>query len=103
MLRLLLSLICGLAIAATLLLMRQQRLELQHQCNALHDEMLVTQKQLWEQQLQIAAAVSPAALKAVLVSHEQRTSTEVGGTGEGGEAENSQGWEVLRRPARPGS
>ena len=72
MLRLLLALLAGLAIAGTLLLMRQQRLLLQHECNEIHDEMLVMQTQLWRQQVQIAAAVAPGALKAVLADHELR-------------------------------
>ena len=95
MLRLLLSLICGLAIAATLLLMRQQRIELQHQCNALHDEMLGVQKQLWEQQLQIAAAVSPAGLKAVLASHQQRSATPARQSDDG-DAETAGDWAIYR-------
>lgn len=73
MLRLLLALIASLVIAGTLLLMRQQRLLLQHECNEIHDEMLVTQAQLWRQQVQIAAAVAPGALKAVLADHELRS------------------------------
>src|SRR5690606_12073067 len=76
MLRLLLAIIAGVAIAGTLLLMRQQRLELQHDCNRLHDAMLDEQKQLWRQQVQIAAAVAPGALKAVLADHELRTAPE---------------------------
>ena len=97
MLRLLLSLLCGLAIAATLLLMRQQRIELQHQCNALHDEMLGVQKQLWEQQLQIAAAVSPAGLRAVLASHEERSAAGATGQSDGDETESVGEWTVYRR------
>jgi hypothetical protein len=73
MLRLLLALVAGLVIAGTLLLMRQQRLLLQHECNEIHDEMLEMQAQLWRQQVQIASAVAPGALKAVLADHELRS------------------------------
>ena len=62
MLRLLLALICGLGIAVSLLLMRQQRVELQHECNAIHDEMLRVQADLWGQQVQIAAVTAPAVM-----------------------------------------
>jgi hypothetical protein len=72
MLRLLLALFAGLAIAGTLLMMRQQRLLLQHECNQIHDDMLDMQAQLWRQQVQIATAVAPGALKAVLADHELR-------------------------------
>ena len=81
MLRLLLALICGLGIAVTLLLMRQQRVELQHECNQIHDGMLVAQTKLWRQQVQIAAAVAPGALKAVLADHELRVVPEGASTG----------------------
>ena len=60
MLRLLLTILCGLGIAATLLALRQQRMELQHECNAIHDEMLRVQADLWGQQVQIAAVTAPA-------------------------------------------
>ena len=68
MLRLLLTLLCGLATAAALLGLRQTRLELQHECNAVHDEMLHVQAELWRQQVQIAAATAPAALEMALAN-----------------------------------
>lgn len=95
MLRLLLSLICGLAIAGTLLLMRQQRVELGHECNTLHDEMLDIQKQLWSQQLQIASAVSPGTLRAVLAEHELRGAQDGAEGASPTDAEAAGDWRVL--------
>ena len=66
MIRLLLCILAALALSLTLLMLRQQRLVLENECNALHDEMLAAQTRLWRQQTQIAAAVSPAALEAAL-------------------------------------
>ena len=72
MLRLLLCLSAGLALAMVMLLLRQQRLEMQNQCNAIHDRMLDTQTRLWSQQLQVAAATAPAALELTLSRHAER-------------------------------
>ena len=73
MLRLLLCIFVGSAIGVTLLMIRQQRLELQYESNAIHDKMLQTQRQLWRQQVQIAAATAPAALENVLANHRLET------------------------------
>ena len=70
MLRILICLAAGLALAMVMLLLRQQRLELQNQCNRVHDEMLDTQTRLWRQQVQIAAATAPAALETALARHD---------------------------------
>lgn len=73
MVRLLLCLLVGAGIGITLLMIRQQRLELQYESNEIHDEMLDTQRQLWRQQVQIAAATAPAALESVLAHHQFET------------------------------
>lgn len=70
MVRLLLCLLVGAGIGLTLLMIRQQRLELQYQSNQVHDQMLEKQRELWRQQVQIAAATAPAALETVLANHQ---------------------------------
>lgn len=76
MVRILLCLLVGAGIGITLLMIRQQRLELQYEANELHDRMLETQRQLWRQQVQIAAATAPAALETVLANHAFETEPE---------------------------
>lgn len=63
MLKLLLCIICGTALAATVLQLRQQRLELLHQSSRLHAELEEVQMQLWNQQLQIASSTAPMAIR----------------------------------------
>ena len=70
MLKLLLCLIVGLATAVCLLQLRQQRLELNHQANALHDEIEGAQAQLWNQQLQIAVYTAPNAIEKTVGDHD---------------------------------
>ena len=76
MVRLLLCIVVGAGIGLTLLMLRQQRLELQYEANQLHDRMLEMQRQLWRQQVQIAAATAPEALETVLASHRLDTQPE---------------------------
>ena len=54
-----------LAIAAVLLLLRQQNLRLRHACNELHGDLFDVEQTLWRQQVQVAAATSPSAVDAV--------------------------------------
>lgn len=108
MVRILLCLLVGVGIGITLLMIRQQRLELQYESNKIHDEMLDTQRQLWRQQVQIAAATAPAALDTVLANHEFETEPE-DATRElpdewdvyesGPTATTADGWEAFDEPA----
>ena len=69
MLKLLLCLICGVLLAVLMLHLRQQRLELNHQTNRLHNQIEARQARLWNQQLQIAAATAPSVLKGRIQQH----------------------------------
>jgi cell division protein FtsL len=69
MIKLLLCLICGLAIAVSLLQMRQQRLELNHETNQLHNQIEAQQARLWNQQLQIATFTAPNAIQKTVGDH----------------------------------
>lgn len=71
MIRLLLCLGVAVAAGVTLLLLRQQRLQLKYECNRLHAQILDTQRVLWRQQVQVAAGTAPAALEQVLEHYEQ--------------------------------
>lgn len=62
----LLILLVSLGVGMALLQLRQQRLELTHQTNQIHDEIANTQSQLWEQQLRIAAQTAPNAIEALV-------------------------------------
>lgn len=63
MLKLLLCLLCSVALAVTVLQLRQQKLELLHQCSRLHAQMKELQIELWNQQLRIATATAPMAIR----------------------------------------
>lgn len=71
MVRLILCLIMASATACGLLLLRQQRLQLRHECNVLHGRILDTQRVLWRQQVRVAGATGPAALDQVLQRQEE--------------------------------
>jgi len=62
MLKLLLCLIFTVIIAVVMLQLRQQRLELNHQANILHNRIEAQQARLWSQQLQIAVYTAPNAI-----------------------------------------
>ena len=62
MLKLLLCLFCALFLAVVTLQLRQQRLELNHQANKLHNQIEGQQAKLWNQQLQIAVYTAPNAI-----------------------------------------
>src|SRR4051812_8009232 len=62
MLKLLLCLACSVLIAVAMLQLRQQRLELNHQANILHNKIEAQQAKLWSQQLQIAVYTAPNAI-----------------------------------------
>ena len=63
MLKLILCLLCGTALAAGILQLRQQRRDLAYQCGKLHAEIETLQIELWNQQLQIASATVPDAIE----------------------------------------
>ncbi len=59
MIKLLICLFAGVALAATTLQLRQQRLELNYQNHKLHNQIEGRQSKLWNQQLQIAVYTAP--------------------------------------------
>ena len=62
MLKLVICIFCGLLIAVVMLQLRQQHLELSHQCNQIHTQIESQQAKLWNQQLQIAVYTAPNAI-----------------------------------------
>ena len=62
MLKLLLCMAFTVVIAIAMLHLRQQRLELNHQANLLHNRIEAQQARLWSQQLQIAVYTAPNAI-----------------------------------------
>ena len=62
MLKLILCMAFGVVIAVAMLHLRQQRLELNHQANVLHNRIEAQQARLWSQQLQIAVYTAPNAI-----------------------------------------
>jgi len=70
MLKLLLCLTTGMLIAVCLLQLRQQRLELNHEANQLHNEIESRQAKLWNQQLQIAVYTAPNAIAKTVGDHD---------------------------------
>jgi hypothetical protein len=69
MVKLLLCIFFGLALAVVMLQLRQQRMELSHQNNVLHNQIESTQAKLWSQQLQIAVYTAPNAIEHTVGSH----------------------------------
>ena len=63
MLKLLLCLAFAVSIAVVMLQLRQQRLELNHQANRLHNQIEAQQAKLWSQQLEIALYTAPNAIQ----------------------------------------
>jgi cell division protein FtsL len=70
MLKLLLCLVTGMLIAVCLLQLRQQRLELSHEANRLHNQIEARQAKLWNQQLQIAVYTAPNAIQKTVGDHD---------------------------------
>ena len=62
MLKLILCLFSTVLLAVLMLQLRQQRLELNHQANLLHNQIEAQQAKLWSQQLQIAVYTAPNAI-----------------------------------------
>jgi len=72
MLKLLICLVCAVLIAVAMLHLRQQRLELDHQANLLHNQIEAQQAKLWNQQLQIAVYTAPNAISKTVGDHSLR-------------------------------
>jgi cell division protein FtsL len=70
MLKLLLCLVCGLVLAASVLQLRQQRLELIYQTAELHEQVRGQQAKLWNQQLLIAGYTAPNAITKTVDVHQ---------------------------------
>jgi cell division protein FtsL len=62
MIKLLICLFCGVALALFILDIRHQQLELRHQNADLHDKFKAQQAKLWNQQQQIAVFTAPNAI-----------------------------------------
>ncbi len=69
MLKLLLCLFSAVLLAVVMLQLRQQRLELNHQANKLHNQIEAHQAKLWNQQLQIAVYTAPNAIEQTVGAH----------------------------------
>ena len=66
MLKLLICLFSGVALALFILDLRHQQLELRHQNAELHDKFKAQQAKLWSQQQQIAVFTAPTAINATV-------------------------------------
>ena len=72
MVKLLICLFGGALIAVSLLQLRQQQLQLGHQCNELHRQIRGRQAKLWNQQLEIAVYTAPNAISQTVANHDLR-------------------------------
>jgi cell division protein FtsL len=72
MVKLLICLVGGALIAVSLLQLRQQQLQLGHQCNDLHRQIRGRQAKLWNQQLEIAVYTAPNAIAQTVANHDLR-------------------------------
>ncbi len=70
MVKLLICLVGGALIAVSLLQLRQQQLQLGHQCNDLHRQIRGRQAKLWNQQLEIAVYTAPNAITQTVANHD---------------------------------
>lgn len=70
MLKLLICLVTSALIAICVLQLRQQNLQLGHQCNELHRKIRGRQSKLWTQQLQIAIYTAPNAISRTVANHD---------------------------------
>ncbi len=72
MLKLTLCFLTSVVLAVFILQLRQQRLELNHEANRLHNQIENQQAQLWSQQLQIAVYTAPNAISQTVGSHQMK-------------------------------
>jgi cell division protein FtsL len=70
MTKLLICLISATLLAACVLQLRQQRLNMSYESNKLHDQIEASQAKLWNQQLQIAVYTAPNAITETVGHHE---------------------------------
>jgi cell division protein FtsL len=69
-LKLVICLISTALIAIGVLQLRQQNLQLGHQCNQLHTKIRGRQAKLWSQQLEIAVYTAPNAITQTVANHD---------------------------------
>ena len=70
MLKLTLCILCSLLVAVMVLHLRQQRLEINHEANQLHNDIEQQQAKLWSQQLRIAEYTAPNAIEQTVGHHD---------------------------------
>lgn len=70
MLKLLLCLITAALIAICMLQLRQQNLQIAHECSQLHSKISGRQAKLWSQQLEIAVYTAPNAIAQTVANHD---------------------------------
>ena len=70
MLKLVICLFSAALIAVCLLQLRQQNVQLGHQCNELHGKIRGRQAKLWRQQLDIAVYTAPNAIEQTVANHD---------------------------------
>ena len=70
MLKLLICLTSTALVAVGVLQLRQQNLQLGHQCNQLHTKIRGRQSKLWSQQLEIAVYTAPNAITQTVANHD---------------------------------
>ena len=70
MLKLVICLLTAALIAVCLLQLRQQNVQLSHQCNELHGKIRGRQAKLWSQQLEIAVYTAPNAITQTVANHD---------------------------------
>ena len=70
MLKILLCLSTSMFLAVLILQLRQQKLELNHEVNQLHNSIESQQSKLWNQQLQIAVVTAPNAIAQTVHTHD---------------------------------
>ena len=91
MIKLLLCLFSALFLAVIVQQLRQQRLEVEHETTALHDQITSQQAKLWNQQLQIAVYTAPNAIARTVESRHMKMVPEVALPGRGNWTEQEHG------------
>jgi hypothetical protein len=69
MLKLLLCIVGAFAIAAVLLHLRHEKMEINYRINQAHRRLQTLQSELWNQQLQMSFATAPAAVEKSVGQH----------------------------------
>ena len=70
MIKLVICLFSAALVSVCVLQLRQQNLQLGHQCNQLHTKIRGRQAKLWSQQLQIAVYTAPNAISQTVANHD---------------------------------